>query len=619
MTRMLPTRYLSGGAKPIMVKKQPGKVSHLAAPLKGYDPASQLSGNTRGTDVMTAPIMKNFVIFENRIECRSGTQIMGTDAGGKPIESFVPYFGPAQALLAGTNGKLVHCFDMTTAKSGFTANVWAWTSFANLGQQKYTVMCNGKEGVWSWDGGTTADSAPVAITAISKANPAVCTVAAADIGKFTNGQNVVIAGISAVGFTVCNGAHIIGSVNSPANTFTLVGIDTSAATGTYAPAGVTAVATGSFVQENIAAPSGSPWVDPMKFSNVIPHMNRLWFADDQNLAVYYLPVQQKSGTLAILPLNAYFRRGGTIRAMFSWSIDGGAGMDDVLAIFSSNGECVLYKGTDPASDFSLVGIYRFDSPLGKGCVTQYGGDLYVLISSGLVPMSVLMRAGQDELGEFDKRVASAFKELSKPYRDVPGWQLMLDSSLNRIICNMPLGAPNKYRQIVRDMLDPAWMPWEDVPGRTWIWFNNNKYFGDDSGNVWWMDQTLLNDNGNPINVDVQWAWSDYGTPAFKQYKMVRPYIITDGVTAPFVDIRTDYDQTPPTNQPDVAYTLPGAKWDVSPWDTSAWAMGLTTIKIWNGVAGSGTIAAPRISAAVRNCKFALSGIDIIYEMGSIMG
>ena len=66
----------------------------------------------------------------------------------------------------------------------------------------------------------------VDIVSISNANPAVVAVAAGDIGKFTNGDTVTIAGATA-GYAICNGAHVIGNV-LPAGTFTLVGINTSA-------------------------------------------------------------------------------------------------------------------------------------------------------------------------------------------------------------------------------------------------------------------------------------------------------------------------------------------------------------------------------------------------------
>jgi Phage tail tube protein len=75
-------------------------------------------------------------------------------------------------------------------------------------------------------GGT--DPAAVAVTSLSNANPAVVTVGAADIAKFQNGMIVVIAGATGTGMTVANGSHAISSVGTPANSFTLTGVDTSA-------------------------------------------------------------------------------------------------------------------------------------------------------------------------------------------------------------------------------------------------------------------------------------------------------------------------------------------------------------------------------------------------------
>lgn len=71
--------------------------------------------------------------------------------------------------------------------------------------------------------------APVPIVSISKADPAVVTVAAGDIGKFTSGDTVTIAGVTGTGWTVCNGSQEIGTKSG--NTFPLTDVDTTAATG----------------------------------------------------------------------------------------------------------------------------------------------------------------------------------------------------------------------------------------------------------------------------------------------------------------------------------------------------------------------------------------------------
>lgn len=77
--------------------------------------------------------------------------------------------------------------------------------------------------------GTYVPPAPVAIVSISKATPAVVTVAAGDIGKFSNGMVVTIAGVTGTGWTVCNGSKTVAGKTG--NTFT-IGTDTTAATGT---------------------------------------------------------------------------------------------------------------------------------------------------------------------------------------------------------------------------------------------------------------------------------------------------------------------------------------------------------------------------------------------------
>ena len=101
------------------------------------------------------------------------------------------------------------------------------------------------------------DPAAVAVTSLSNANPAVCTVGAADIAKFQDGMIVVIAGATGTGMTVANGAHAISSVGTPANSFTLTGVDTSAGaapqtTGVTAdpPAAITYFAPCGFTSKN---------------------------------------------------------------------------------------------------------------------------------------------------------------------------------------------------------------------------------------------------------------------------------------------------------------------------------------------------------------------------------
>lgn len=373
------------------------------------------------------------------------------------------------------------------------------------------------------------------------------------------------------------------------------------------------------VKETVTAPAGTTHIFPDKFNIVLSHMNRLWFADTTRLSVYYLPLQQKSGEVKELPLNAVFKRGGTVRAMATWTVDGGMGLDDQLVIFSSNGEAAIYNGTDPDNDMSLTGVYRFDAPMSKHSVQQHGGELYVLVSTGLVPMSQMMRAESENLGKVDKNVYSEFAFQSYRNRDREGWQVLLDHGTGRMICNLPTGGLNNYKQLVRFMPNPVWASWSALAARTWGWIDNRVYFGTDDGRVYELNSLYLSDDGLPIRLDVQGAWSAYGTPAIKHFRMILPYIYSDGSPHPLIDIKVDYDLTPPTNEPEVSPGAIGAVWDVATWDEDYWASALARRSNWTGVGRMGRVGAPRLVARIIDCEFALTGFDVIYESGSALG
>jgi hypothetical protein len=374
----------------------------------------------------------------------------------------------------------------------------------------------------------------------------------------------------------------------------------------------------TFAAEAVTAPAGATWVLPAKLDKILSHMNRLWFADSDNLAVYYLPVQQKSGALLLLPLNALFKRGGNIAAMATWSIDGGAGLDDALAIFTTNGECAIYQGVDPASNFQLVGVFRFDAPMSKNSLINFGGDLYLMISTGFVPMTTLLRAETEQLGKSDLGIMQEFDGVSKNHRDDFGWQVILNHHTNHAICNMPLGG-GKYQQVVRLMTGAVWMKWADIPSRCWGWLNNHAYFGTDTGGIYLGGSEYLNDNGAAINADVRFAWSSYRSAAKKNFKMMRLYTITDGLPRPFMDLEVDYDNTQPTNQPEITLgPTGGGVWNTATWDVDYWAQSTQPKQNWQGITGLGRVGAARIRVSVSGCTLSISGLDVIYELGGLM-
>jgi hypothetical protein len=555
---MMPTEFLKiadrRGTMTRSKRRSSSHVAHVSVPLKGLSRYAQLNE----ADPLLASILTNFTVEQDRISLRPGYTQVGAIADGRAISSMIPFYGVGQKFIVAAGDGLFNASGTRVGTHVYGGDQWQWTSFANLSQTKYTIMVNGHDGVYAWDG--TSGSLPSGMAAEAHAFP------------FPEADP--------------NGFHKLEATVAS----TRISGDASAAPLTF---------------------------DPNKLDKVLSHMNRIWLADSQDLVVYYYPLQTIGGTLGMLPLNAYFRRGGTIKSLMTWSFDGGVGMQNLLVIFSSNGEAAIYSGSDPDVDFKLVGVFRFDTPMGPGCTVNYGGELYVLISTGLVPMSTLLKAEEDNLGTSDQNVIKEFSDVSKTFRDAYGWSVIVDSQTNHAICNMPIGS-GKYQQLVRFMPNAIWSKWSDLPSRCWAWLGNHAYFASEDGKIYQAGPEYLDDNGTPINVDVCFAWSSFKSVNKKQFKLARLYMMSDSIPQPFVDVEVDYNYGPPVNLPATSAVGVVASWNSATWDVNSWAIDAVPRQYWQGVTGLGRVGAPRIRASFQGCTFALTGVDLIYEEGGLM-
>ena len=303
-------------------------------------------------------------------------------------------------------------------------------------------------------------------------------------------------------------------------------------------------------------------------------------------------------------------------------------MDDQLVVFSTNGEVAIYSGVDPDSDFTLVGVFRMEAPMSKWCVMNYGGELYFLSPIGLTPMSTVLKSGREGLEASDKAVVTRFQRNSALYRDNFGWELQFNPNTGRAMCNMPLGG-GRYMQMVRAMAKPTWSEWQDVPARCWGWIEPYLYFGDDLGNIYLMHPSIQNDDGKPILVDVQTGWSQYKTPAIKHFKMILPYIVTDGISEAKrrsagrlqqrqADQHSRHHRKRQPGRHLGRLQMAGGP-DCRANDTY-WVYGTKNWTDWTGV---GSIRPGRRGtddgARIQDCSFAILGWDILYDPGSVFG
>src|SRR6185295_1809483 len=148
---------------------------------------------------------------------------------------------------------------------------------------------------------------------------------------------------------------------------------------------------------------GTTWANPSitgltssQLITIEPHKNRLWFSQVGTLKAWYLPIQSIAGAAQALDLSSFAPHGGYLMAIGTWTIDAGYGVDDLLAFITSNGDVIVYRGTDPSSatTWALVGVWWIGSPIGRRCLIKYNGDLLIICQDGIIPMSSLLQSSR---------------------------------------------------------------------------------------------------------------------------------------------------------------------------------------------------------------------------------
>lgn len=347
--------------------------------------------------------------------------------------------------------------------------------------------------------------------------------------------------------------------------------------------------------------NGSGWstatltggIDQTALANICSHMNRIWLCEDGSLDVWYLGTGAVTGDATKLTTSTQFSKGGKVMAMASWTRDGGAGMDDVLAIISSMGEVLIYSGTDPASasTWVKVGLFSVPPPIDRRSAIKYGGDIAILTRQGLIAMSeVLQRANATQASvAITDKIRGAFAEAADLHGSKFGWQVLEYPRRSMLIINVPTVERESAVQFVMNTKTGAWARWTDLHTGVWHMSGNTLYFGTHAGAVQAFD-TGFEDDGAPIDGICVQAYNTFGDPREKVFRQFKPQMIKPQSYKPVVDVLIDFDPVIPSYTPSIAVSS-GWEWDVTEWDDLIWGDTNLASFDWLPIRGNGTAGA----------------------------
>lgn len=341
--------------------------------------------------------------------------------------------------------------------------------------------------------------------------------------------------------------------------------------------------------------------------------NRLYWIEKDTQAFWYGGISAVTGTLTKFDLSVVGQYGGKLVALGSMTVDAGDGVDDLFVAFMSSGDVLVYQGTDPSSDFALVGRYRLGSPIGSRCLVNYGGELVAITNDGYIPVSQFLRSGRvnDFLSLSDK-IRGAVSEAVRDFRRNNGWQALFYPKGNMLLFNIPKQS-GVYDQHVMNSKTTAWCQFKNMNGAVWGLFDDDLYFGAEDGTVYKAD-TGESDDGENIEADVETAPSYLGDrKRMKRFVAVRPLFKTTVSSFPVaIAINTDFGTD------NINTTVPvvesSSVWDEAVWDEDEWGDSFNVRSFWKVIKGTGYSVSLRVNTATQS---SVSWMDttFIYESG----
>lgn len=347
------------------------------------------------------------------------------------------------------------------------------------------------------------------------------------------------------------------------------------------------------------------------------HQRRLWTGEKDSLSAWYAPVNTVSGAFTEFPLYGVAKRGGYIMAMATWTRDAGDGLDDVAVFMTSEGEAIVYQGTDPSSaaTWALIGVFFIGKPIGRRCFIKAGGDCILLTDDGAVPLSSILAVdkSQAEKVALTQQINRKFNDYVRDYGTQYGWQPFIFPRRTMLILNVPISTTQAY-QIAFNTITKAPCRFTGIPAICWSLKGDDSYFGSSNGVVYKFDGGATSDAGTNIVTDALQAFNYFGSTNTKTFMLVRPTFESNGSPSIAVEMNTDFKIIPPSSVP-TSLANGGGVWDTALWDTDVWGGDEDIYDGWIGVDGIGRSGALRIQTASTTLVSGWIATDINYSPG----
>ena len=314
------------------------------------------------------------------------------------------------------------------------------------------------------------------------------------------------------------------------------------------------------VASTFTIPAGVKLDSPLSFKNTMYFVGGDW-------DIYYGGTQAISGTLNKFSVGSFFKKGGKILTIQNWTQDAGQGMNDIFVIISTEGEVMLYQGSNPTeSDWSSLGVFTIPRPIGKRCCEMVGADIIIMTENGYLPLSSVL----SDLRANRTAISGKINPIVRGKNFTLDWEIHFYSKKGFLFINAPSSvAGYSHEQHVLNINTNAWCRFVGMDGQSWAVLFDNLYFCNANG-IFQADQGQ-SDNGDWIVYTVQRAYNTFGTPEKKQLMRMVPRFTSFSNNTIYKRINSDFKigkNRIITTNVGTGYV---SYWDTAIWDVNFWS------------------------------------------------
>jgi len=364
------------------------------------------------------------------------------------------------------------------------------------------------------------------------------------------------------------------------------------------------------------------------FSAIFKWKDRLWLIEDGSTKAYYLGVGAIKGDASMFDFSPILRRGGHLVYGANWTFDAGYDLSDYFVLVTTQGEVIVYEGTNPseADTFQLKGVWNVGAvPEGSRSYTHFGGELMLMSSLGVVPMSRLVN-GQvaNEYDVASSKIQPVLEGVFSTYKRQFGWEMTTIYDQAFLLLKTPQTNTGSYVYYVMSTQTGAWATITNMPMSCTAVVDEKLFFGSPDGTVYqgFVEDTdgvgLDGSEGMAIVGRYLGGFQDFEKPGFnKKFTLCRPFFVSEGRPSVSLKIATQYSAMFPTVQAKKEPYANEALFDTDKWNQCQWTGGVNTYTYLSGVNGLGFYGA-LVMAFTGMAKTQFASATLMYQPGGVL-